>query len=288
MESFYKTFNALSEGLCSRRSFLGGMAAGSLLGVGAFAGAQAFAAEGDAGKAPVAADDAGKAPAAASSAGQAKTAAAGGPDAKKARSLIQPYAAPSVVTDEERLANTKKVLVVVDYQVDFVDGGVFGTVEPAIAIEDGLCEVIQRYRDNDDIIIYTMDTHPSDHYLETREGTFNPPHCIPGTEGWELYGKVRDLLSPDNAIQVLKGTYGSADLPAVLQLLQSQGIGIELVEFAGVSTTCRVLHNAIIVYNFFPELPLVFDERTTASYTDEKTAEQLNQLEGWGFIVKRG
>lgn len=133
-----------------------------------------------------------------------------------------------------------------------------------------------------------MDTHPSDHYLETREGTFNPPHCIPGTEGWELYGKVRDLLSPDNAIRVLKGTYGSADLPAVLQLLQSQGIGIELVEFAGVSTTCRVLHNAIIVYNFFPELPLVFDERTTASYTDEKTAEQLNQLEGWGFIVKRG
>lgn len=288
MESFYKTFNALSEGLCSRRSFLGGMAAGSLLGVGAFAGAQAFAAEGDAGKTQAAADGAGKAPVAADGGGQAKTAAAGGLDAKKARSLIQPYAAPSVVTDEERLASTKKVLVVVDYQVDFVDGGVFGTVEPAIAIEDGLCEVIQRYRDNDDIIIYTMDTHPSDHYLETREGTFNPPHCIPGTEGWELYGKVRDLLSPDNAIQVLKGTYGSADLPAVLQLLQSQGIGIELVEFAGVSTTCRVLHNAIIVYNFFPELPLVFDERTTASYTDEKTAEQLNQLEGWGFIVKRG
>lgn len=200
---------------------------------------------------------------------------------------LKPYVKPSVIPDEERQRSTKKVLIVVDYQVDFVDGGVFGHVEPACAIEDGICEVVERYRKNEDIILYTMDTHPSDHYEETREGTFNPPHCIPGTDGWQLYGKVRDVLNPENAIQVKKGTYGSRNLPILLEAIASQGILIESVEFAGVSTTCRVLHNAIIVYNFFPELPLIFDERTTASYTEESTQEQLAVLESWGFIVKR-
>ena len=55
---------------------------------------------------------------------------------------------------------------------------------------------------------------------------------------------------------------------------------------AGVSTTCRVLHNAILLYNYFPDRPIVFDPRTTASYTDERTAEQLEELESWGFIPR--
>ena len=64
--------------------------------------------------------------------------------------------------------------VVVDYQVDFVDGGVFGRIEPATAIEDALADRVQECLDRGDIIIYTMDTHPSDDYAETREGQVNP------------------------------------------------------------------------------------------------------------------
>ena len=75
--------------------------------------------------------------------------------------------------------------------------------------------------------------------------------------------------------------------PRVIQHLRDQGVQIESVEFAGVSTTCRVLHNAIIVYNAFPELPMIMDAATTASYTDERTEEQLEELEAWGFIVRR-
>lgn len=65
-----------------------------------------------------------------------------------------------------------------------------------------------------------MDTHPADAYELTREATINPPHCIPGTPGWELYGRVGELLNPDNAILVKKGTYGSTDLPLVIQGLR--------------------------------------------------------------------
>jgi len=200
---------------------------------------------------------------------------------------VSAYAVPQVTYADERTAYPKRVLVVVDYQVDFVDGGVFGRIEPAVAVEDAICAKIQEYRDRGDFIIYTMDTHPADEYAATREATVNPPHCDPATEGWQLYGKVRDLLNPDNATLVMTGTYGAPGLVRVIEGYREQGIQIESVEFAGVSTTCRVLHNAIIVYNFFPELPMIMDAATTASYTDERTEEQLEELEAWGFIVKR-
>lgn len=199
---------------------------------------------------------------------------------------LTPYAAPSTTTAASKEDNPKRILVVVDYQVDFVSGGVFGEIEPAIAIEDALYDRIKEYQDAGDIVIYTMDTHPSDLYSETREATVNELHCDPETEGWQVYGKVRELLTPEKAIMVMKGTYGSVDLPFVIQAILGQGVNVVSIEIAGVSTTCRVLHNAILLYNFFPQLPLIMDRNTTAGYTDERTKEQLDELCMWGFFVK--
>lgn len=253
----------------SRRSFLSA-AAGTALGLGAALGASAVPAFGAPG--PESAPDTETASPATNDGG---------------RPAVSPYATPCVTDSAERDRSPKRLLIVVDYQVDFVSGGVFGEIEPARAIEHALAEKIRAYREAGDLIIYTMDSHPADTYDLTREGQFNPPHCIPGTPGWELYGEVAEVLSPETAILVRKGTYGSRDLPFIVEAIRSQGVLIDSVEFAGVSTTCRVLHNAIIMYNFFPELPMVFDERTTASYTDERTAAQLDELEAWGFIVRR-
>lgn len=209
------------------------------------------------------------------------------PEAGASRKAIEPYATPSVTYAAKRDAAVKRVLVVVDYQVDFVSGGVFGDIVPALAIEEALCEKIRTFQEAGDIVIYTMDTHPDDDYENTREATVNPPHCVPGTPGWEVYGRARELLTPETAILVMKGTYGSVDLPYVVENIRRQGVRVESIELAGVSTTCRVLHNAILLYNFFPELPIILDEQTTASYTDERTAHQLLELESWGFTIRR-
>lgn len=196
------------------------------------------------------------------------------------------YALPSVEDTAAASAQKKRLLVVVDYQVDFVDSDVFGRIEPAAALEDALYNTVKSYQDAGDLVIYTMDTHPADHYYDTREGAVNPLHCDPATEGWQVYGRVRELLTPEKAILVKKGTYGSFDLPFIVQALRNQGTVLESIEMAGVSTTCRVLHNAILLYNAFPELPIIFDATTTASYSDEQTRQQLEELESWGFIVK--
>lgn len=199
--------------------------------------------------------------------------------------FVEPYALPKVRYQGE--VAPKRVLVVVDYQVDFVDGGVFGRIEPAVAIEAPLCAKITEYLERGDVVIYTMDTHPADTYDLTREATVNPPHCDPATPGWQLYGGVRDLLEGSGALCIRKGTYGSFELVRAIQALRDQGTPVESIEFAGVSTTCRVLHNAVICYNAFPELPMIMDAATTASYTDERTVEQLEELEAWGFVVRR-
>lgn len=213
--------------------------------------------------------------------------AAGDASGAAGRRTVAPYAMPAMSEAAQREAAPRRVLVVVDYQVDFVDGGVFGRIEPAVAVEDALYQKIRDYQEAGDIVIYTMDTHPQDNYLETREGQVNEPHCIPGTPGWQVYGKVAELLTPEKALMVMKGTYGSHDLPLVIENIRRQGVDIESIEFAGVSTTCRVLNCAIIVFNAFPELPMIFDDSTTASYTDERTVGQLDELESWGYIIKR-
>lgn len=94
----------------------------------------------------------------------------------------------------------KEALVVVDYQVDFVDGtlGFSG----AQALEDGICAEIETTRSAGNDVIFTFDTHSesADEYLNTPEGKALPiPHCLRGSDGHALYGKVADCIRPEDA-----------------------------------------------------------------------------------------
>ena len=81
-----------------------------------------------------------------------------------------------------------KALVVVDYQVDFVNGALgFAGAE---ALDGIIVDKIRQTRRDNGAVIFTLDTHNS-RYLKTAEGRKLPvPHCIAGTKGHELYGMV--------------------------------------------------------------------------------------------------
>lgn len=200
------------------------------------------------------------------------------------QSLITPHAVPPLDTAESLASRTKRVLVVVDYQVDFVDGA-FGANEYAIALEPAIYERVQSYQQAGDIVCYTMDTHLADNYELTREGRRVRPHCMLGTDGWELYGSLGEVLTPESAYMVKKGTYGSSQLASILNEIKSQGTVLTSIELAGVSTTVCVFHNAVMLYNMFPECDIVLDVATTAAKNPEATEAALKQLEGWGMVV---
>ena len=93
----------------------------------------------------------------------------------------------------------ERLLVVVDYQKDFVDGAL--GFPGAENLDLRIAAKIKRYHDAGDVVVFTYDTHWKN-YLATQEGRKLPvEHCICGTPGWELYGetakqqKEEDLLA---------------------------------------------------------------------------------------------
>ena len=85
----------------------------------------------------------------------------------------------------------KKLLVVIDYQNDFVNGAL--GFKKAEELENNIYEKVNKYLENEDYILFTYDTH-TEEYLNTREGRNLPiPHCIVDTKGHELYGKLKEF-----------------------------------------------------------------------------------------------
>ena len=114
---------------------------------------------------------------------------------------------------------TEKVLIVVDMQKDFVDG-VLGTKE-AQAIVPAVVEKIKSF---DGTVIYTRDTHQSD-YMETQEGKKLPvPHCMEGSEGWELIEPLDKLQKQAGAVIYDKPTFGSVALADDLKKEYDKGV----------------------------------------------------------------
>ena len=80
----------------------------------------------------------------------------------------------------------KKILIVVDYQNDFVDPQ--GALPVPNATE--IAENIQREIDSNefDYVIYTMDTHTPEQYFSSEEQAIFPDiHCDIKTPGWKLF-----------------------------------------------------------------------------------------------------
>ena len=79
---------------------------------------------------------------------------------------------------------SKKTLIVIDMQNDFVTGALKNPA--AEAIIPNIKKMIEEYQSRGDEIIFTRDTHFAN-YLNTLEGKHLPvEHCIENTWGWEV------------------------------------------------------------------------------------------------------
>ena len=86
----------------------------------------------------------------------------------------------------------KKILVVIDYQKDFVDGAL--GFKKAETLEEGIYNKGKENLAKGNKVVFTYDTH-FDNYLETKEGKHLPvPHCYLDTDGHELYGRLKEFI----------------------------------------------------------------------------------------------
>ena len=150
----------------------------------------------------------------------------------------------------------KNLLLIIDCQNDFIDG-VLGS-EQAVDTVPNIVKKIEGF--NNGIIITTQDTH-SDNYMETPEGKNLPvPHCIKGTEGWEInsdiMNTINNRLSIDGVtyVNVNKPTFGSVELANMVNMFiksTDEDVNIEICGF--VSSIC-VISNALLIKTMLYDL----------------------------------
>ncbi len=163
------------------------------------------------------------------------------------------------------------LLVVVDYQNDFVNGSL--GFEGAERLEGPILRKIQKYLLDGGEVVFTLDTHASN-YLDTEEGRNLPvPHCIKGTEGHRLYGNVERISKFASAV-FEKGTFGCEALSEYI--LDGR---YEQIELCGLVSNICVLSNAVIAKTAAPYAHIIVDARCTACADKELNEKALDVME---------
>lgn len=193
----------------------------------------------------------------------------------------------------------KKVLILVDYQRDFVDGAL--GFDKAVHLDEGLYNKVKEYMDNPDgIVIATLDSHRKS-YLKTLEGRKLPvEHCIMGTDGHDWYGKTGDLIrdsyekyaeyigdydrcaaktDKSNLYIVTKNTFGSMEMGELLMQLNSD-MGLEEIAICGIVTNMCVISAAVIAKTACPSVEVNILKDLVASFDDELHQKALDVMGG--------
>ncbi len=170
------------------------------------------------------------------------------------------------MNEKERRNNkimSRKTLIVVDMQNDFVDGAL-GTSE-AVGILPAVKAKIAEYIGRGDEVIFTRDTHQTD-YLQTNEGKHLPVvHCVEGSSGWEIAPGVY----VDGCEIVDKPSFGYTGWA---------GRDFSEVELIGLCTDICVISNALIIKALYPEIHVKVDPKCCAGVTPQSHEAALTTM----------
>ena len=167
----------------------------------------------------------------------------------------------------------RKLLIVVDMQNDFITGAL-GTREAQAIVARAAAHIRARKAEGC-ALLATLDTHGED-YLSTPEGTKLPvPHCIRGTEGWQLHPDIAAALG--DCPMVEKPTFGSVELPGIVADIVADDPGMT-IELLGVCTDICVVSNALLLKARFPGATLQVKADCCAGVTPAKHLAALDVM----------
>ncbi|CAM4117164.1 cysteine hydrolase family protein [Campylobacter armoricus] len=164
-----------------------------------------------------------------------------------------------------------KLLVVVDYQNDFIDGSL--GFEEATKIKDNILTLLKNHQGD---IVFTFDTH-DENYLKTQEGKNLPIyHCIRDTLGWKMSSDFDVYLEKAKKI-FYKNAFGSLELANFLKENY-----YESIEFCGLVSHICVFSNVILAQSATPNSKITLYKNATASFDKqlEKSAYEILQAYG--------
>ena len=183
--------------------------------------------------------------------------------------------------------NTKKLLIVIDAQNDFITGALRN--EDAIR---NLPNLVNLIKEHDGTVIATRDTHfskeqikgwpmePGVAYEDSLEGKLLPvTHCIKGTTGWEIAPTVLEALEEKNTDGMKKFhvidklTFGYKNWENELKFYDFDEILI-----AGYCTDICVVSNTLALRAIYPNMKITVDASCCAGVTPETHKAALTTM----------
>lgn len=174
-----------------------------------------------------------------------------------------------------------RLLIVVDYQKDFITGPLGST--KAKDIYKKICDKVYSYNGEDDYVIFTRDTHYAGFYAATYEGQHLPIlHCVEGTDGWQIPDTLYDEEN-DHHFVINKSTFGWPFWEATINDL----IGIEpdVIEIIGVCTDICVVTNALMLHTIYSEAEISVDAACCAGTSDEAHKAALTVMKSCQIVI---
>ena len=178
----------------------------------------------------------------------------------------------------------KRLLLAVDVQEDFVRGTLPG--DNALSRVPNMVERVKEAKAKGEKVMFTQDTHFLDSYESTQEGKNLPIwHCVKGTPGWQVIEELQEFIDEDTHV-VEKETFGS--IPLMQKVGEAlDGEGYDEIELFGVCTDICVINTAVLLKNFFPEVPIFVNAECSAGITEDLHNAALTTMESFQIGIIR-
>ncbi len=166
----------------------------------------------------------------------------------------------------------KSLLIIVDMQNDFIDGSL--GFDKARTIIPAITNLISKFQNSNNEIIFTQDTHFKD-YLQTTEGQNLPIiHCIKGTRGHEICDDLKPFISHYKVFE--KSGFGSLEIGNFIK-----NSDFKQIFLVGLVSDICVISNAIVAKSALQSGEIYVIKDATQSPNEqmrEKTFEILQNL----------
>jgi nicotinamidase/pyrazinamidase len=146
----------------------------------------------------------------------------------------------------------KKMLLVVDPQIDFITGSL--PVKGAAQAMDSLADYILQHNDEYMVKVVTSDWHPYHHCSFSREGGQWPAHCVQHSAGAAIWQPLLEALNQTKGgftllykgDQIDKEEYSimQNERSATILLRLIRALGIEQIDICGLAGDVCVLNTA--------------------------------------------
>lgn len=176
-----------------------------------------------------------------------------------------------------------KILIIIDFQNDFCNTKI-GSI-PSKHAEEACQRFVpylkEHYKDYNRII-YTLDTHYVQTYMNTVEGKKLPIlHCIKGTVGHQLYPDLKALVaeiekSGFDITGIEKNSFGKPNWNTLLAIGDEVSTEIDIV---GCATDICVLTNAAVIKAYYPNAKINIIEKYCGGITKEDHDRAIKALE---------